>query len=143
MTALLGRGRAQRSAAGGAAAEEQEARRVEILALGHHSASTPAGHTDVGSSRIPDRFPSHEPAVPGFLPADPGRTGGARTGTPRGGRAAERRRATPAGGGSTPMRADTDRPPAAAPAGIDVEALRRSLIDDLMHRVRTDFERGG
>ena len=41
------------------------------------------------------------------------------------------------------MRADTDRLPAAEPAGFDIEALRRSLIDDLMVRVRTDFERGG
>jgi hypothetical protein len=43
------------------------------------------------------------------------------------------------------MRADTDRPaPApAAPAPFDVEALRRRLIEDLMGRLRSDFERGG
>jgi hypothetical protein len=41
------------------------------------------------------------------------------------------------------MRADTDRTEAAAPPGFDMEALRRDLIDELMRRVRTDFERGG
>ena len=42
-----------------------------------------------------------------------------------------------------PMRAEVDRRRSAAPAAFDLEALRRSLIDDLMRRLRTDFERGG
>jgi hypothetical protein len=41
-------------------------------------------------------------------------------------------------------RAATDRDTGAEAApGIDVEALRRSVVDDLMHRLRTEFERGG
>lgn len=42
------------------------------------------------------------------------------------------------------MRADVDRAEAAATAPqFDLEALRRDLIEELMRRVRTDFERGG
>jgi hypothetical protein len=42
------------------------------------------------------------------------------------------------------MRADTDRTEAAAaPPAFDMVALRRDQIDELMRRVRTDFERGG
>lgn len=45
------------------------------------------------------------------------------------------------------MRADVDRTEATAAAApapqLDLEALRRDLIEELMHRVRTDFERGG
>jgi hypothetical protein len=50
------------------------------------------------------------------------------------------------------MRADTDRTVASAPTAtataaaptpaLDVTALRRDLIDELMRRVRADFERG-
>jgi hypothetical protein len=40
------------------------------------------------------------------------------------------------------MTAPADRnPPQQAP--FDVEALRRSLISDLMRQLRTEFERGG
>ena len=38
---------------------------------------------------------------------------------------------------------DADRAVEGAPAPFDVEGLRSSLIDDLMRRLRTDFERGG
>jgi len=42
------------------------------------------------------------------------------------------------------MRAATDRDTrgVAAP-GVDLEALRRSVVDDLMRRLKTEFERGG
>jgi hypothetical protein len=51
-----------------------------------------------------------------------------------------------AAGAGPVMRADADRTEAVAPArapGPDLEALRRDLIDEVMRRVRTDFERGG
>ncbi|MFG1626054.1 DUF4157 domain-containing protein [Kribbella sp. NPDC049227] len=44
----------------------------------------------------------------------------------------------------TPMRADADRPEASPTAGgFDSEGLRLRIIEDLMHRLRTDSERGG
>jgi hypothetical protein len=44
------------------------------------------------------------------------------------------------------MRAETDRGLGAAqagPPGVDLEALRRGIVNDLMHQLRTEFERGG
>ena len=38
--------------------------------------------------------------------------------------------------------ADRDTGSEAAP-GVDLEALRRSVVDDLMRRLKTEFERGG
>jgi Domain of unknown function (DUF4157) len=38
--------------------------------------------------------------------------------------------------------ADRDTGGEAAP-GVDLEALRRSVVDDLMRRLKTEFERGG
>ena len=38
--------------------------------------------------------------------------------------------------------ADRDTSGEAAP-GVDLEALRRSVVDDLMRRLKTEFERGG
>ena len=124
VTALLGRGPAERSAPGGPAAEEDEARRIETLAGRLH-----------GAERRPaTRFPAvpgwpplsaREPAVPGALPADPGGTRAARISTPRGGRAVERRR-TAAHGGEHPD-AGRRRPAGGRPRrlDLDVEALRR------------------
>jgi hypothetical protein len=40
------------------------------------------------------------------------------------------------------MRASVDRD-TGQPPPVDVEALRRSLIADLMRQLRSDFERGG
>lgn len=51
----------------------------------------------------------------------------------------------PVAASSPAMRADVDRTVTSAPAatpGLDVPALRRDLIDELMRRVRADFERG-
>jgi hypothetical protein len=47
---------------------------------------------------------------------------------------------TPAGTANAPMRAVADR--ATAPPPPDLEELRRTLVDDLMRRLRTEFERG-
>jgi hypothetical protein len=41
------------------------------------------------------------------------------------------------------MKADSGRVPAEAPMPFDLEALRRELVDDLMQRLRSDYERGG
>jgi hypothetical protein len=43
-----------------------------------------------------------------------------------------------------PMTAAADRDVSApAPASVDLETLRRDLVDDLMRQLRTEFERGG
>ncbi|MFB6675966.1 DUF4157 domain-containing protein [Streptomyces sp. NPDC056390] len=45
-----------------------------------------------------------------------------------------------------PQRAPTDRHtdvPATAPPPLDLQALRRNMIDDVIHQLRTEFERGG
>jgi hypothetical protein len=39
------------------------------------------------------------------------------------------------------MTAGTDRS-VAVPAGLDVDALRRELVGDLMRQLRSEFERG-
>jgi Domain of unknown function (DUF4157) len=53
--------------------------------------------------------------------------------------AAQAARAQPTGMGAA---ADRDTGGEAAP-GVDLEALRRSVVDDLMRRLKTEFERGG
>ena len=141
VTMLLGRGPAQRSAPGGPAAEEDEARRVETLARRQHGAEATAGHAVPGSFRIPATFPRPSRQFPASFPPIP--AGPVPRGSAPLAAAAPPSGSAPLPAAATPMRADTDRPPAAAPADFDVEALRRSLIDDLMRRVRTDFERGG
>jgi hypothetical protein len=62
-----------------------------------------------------------------------------------GGRATAVHAASPAGAvpaGAVPMAAAVDRPADPAQPALDVEALRRDLLADLMSRLRTDFERG-
>jgi hypothetical protein len=44
--------------------------------------------------------------------------------------------------GSTPMTAAVDRQPDPAQPMFDVDALRRTLVADLMNLLRSDFERG-
>jgi hypothetical protein len=41
-----------------------------------------------------------------------------------------------------PMRAPADRDSAAPAPAPDLEHLRRSLVEDLMRRLRAEFERG-
>jgi hypothetical protein len=54
-------------------------------------------------------------------------------------RAAQAARPRPAA-----MRAAADRDTSGeATPGVDLEALRRSVVDDLMRRLKTEFERGG
>jgi hypothetical protein len=42
-----------------------------------------------------------------------------------------------------PMAARTDRDAGNAPLALDLEGLRRDLVEDLMRQLRTEFERGG
>ena len=51
--------------------------------------------------------------------------------------------AAPSSAAAAPMRAEVDRAEDIVPEPVDLEALRQGLIDDVMHRLRTDFERGG
>ncbi len=52
--------------------------------------------------------------------------------------------AGPVAAAATPMRADTDRDTTApAQPPLDLAALRRDLLTDLMRQLRTEFERGG
>jgi hypothetical protein len=122
VTALLSRGAAGWSATGGPAHEEEQAGRIESQARAGFAAGT--GVSPGPAASLPRLTPGPAPA-----PAPPASPSGlAPAATP-----------VPAG---HPMRADVDRPAAAAPAPFDLEALRRGLIEDLMSRVRTDFERG-
>jgi hypothetical protein len=41
------------------------------------------------------------------------------------------------------MAARTDRDAGNAPLALDLEGLRRDLVEDLMRQLRTEFERGG
>ncbi|HEU4347611.1 MAG TPA: DUF4157 domain-containing protein [Actinoplanes sp.] len=137
VTALLGRGVRDRSAPGWAVTEEQEARRVEGLARRMHGAESAAG--DLPRAGRPGQASRPFPAAvsrPATRSAPFPANGSAPL--PANGTAP-----LAASGAGTPMRADADRAVDAAPAPFDVEALRHSLIDDLMRRVRTDFERGG
>jgi hypothetical protein len=123
VTALLGRGpTGPRSAPGGPAAEEHQARQVERTARQSYGPGPrPPGSALTRSAAA--RTPS--PGPPAAAPPN----GSAPLPAPA--------------GAAAPMRADTDRTEAATPPAFDMEALRRDLIDELMRRVRTDFERGG
>ncbi|MEV0825101.1 eCIS core domain-containing protein [Nonomuraea rubra] len=126
VTALLRRGGAPPAGPDAVAAEEEQARRAERAALRAYGHGPLAGPPPPGPARIAQAaprpaFPSPSPRLP--APASPD--------------------GSPAAAAAVPMRADLDRPEPAAAAGFDVEALRRDLIDELMRRVRTDFERGG
>jgi Domain of unknown function (DUF4157) len=129
VTALLDPGRARRrTAAGGMGGEEDAALAVETAALqrfgyapGHPEPLTaPAAWPTLGS----------QPAIPPALPhPQPGAAGPAGT-------------SPPAPAAVQPMAASLDRE-VSPPPPFDVEALRRSLVTDLMRQLRSDFERGG
>ncbi|WP_327635282.1 DUF4157 domain-containing protein [Kribbella sp. NBC_00482] len=121
VTALLARGAAaRRNTPYGVAAEETVAARVERLgqqspALSHPAGAAPVGYDAhaVGPTHRPHPGPQNA-AVPSVPSA------------------------------LTPMRADADRPEAApAPALVDADGLRHSIVEELMRRLRTDSERGG
>jgi len=138
VTALLGRSE-RRTAPGGPAAEEAEAVRVEAIARRSPAPRDSAVH----SGELPHRFSPAASAGPSAVPLRAAPGGPA----PATAAASPPRGATPAPAAAAagmPMRADTDRADVAAQAPfLDVEALRQSIVDDLMRRVRTDFERGG
>lgn len=123
--ALLRPGASWRRATGaGARAEEAEAMANERSAL----SGTGSPHHPSRPGPSPRRHPARSPAHPS----------GAVHGPPA---------ASPADAASPPvMRAPADRDtPAAADAGppIDLNALKRELVDDLMRQLRNEFERGG
>ncbi|MEV6304513.1 DUF4157 domain-containing protein [Actinoplanes sp. NPDC051861] len=127
--ALRRGGAASHGTPGGADAEEREALRIERetrLSFGSPVVSAPAAlHLSGGP--------------PGTAtPPSPGPNGSA---PPNGTAPAAAAAAGPS------MRADADRaeagPAAAAAPALDMESLRHDLIEELMRRVRTDFERGG
>ena len=121
VTALLDPGlAARRAAASGPAAEEELALGVE-RAAGLRPAPAP------GRWRPP--VPAQPPPAPVPRPA----AAAAASPAPAG-------HAAPAA--ARPMRAAQDRELAQA-APFDVDELRRGLITDLMHQLRTEFERGG
>src|SRR6266508_1726616 len=111
---------------------------THVLALLHPAVAwrraTDGGVADEERSAL-----AAERAVPGGLESH----GGAGTRPP----------ATPAKGGAPPRQAPAARPMAApvdrdaaapsSPAPLDLQGLRRSLIDDLMRQLRAEFERGG
>ncbi|SDY48320.1 protein of unknown function [Modestobacter sp. DSM 44400] len=141
VTAALDRDSAARRATPqGAGTEEDLARRVERRA---RSAAPTAG----GAAHGPGDHPSvpGRPWRPGSLP-DSGRPAALGSASPPPPVELPTSAPHPAGvpGSAVPMSADTDRAEdtPAAGASFDVEALRRSVIDDLMRRLRTDFERG-
>ncbi|WP_405066392.1 DUF4157 domain-containing protein [Kribbella sp. NBC_01510] len=127
VTALLAPGGAgRRTSPAGVTAEERTAGQVEWLArrdpLG-------AGHNDhtstppYGAGSRAGRLASRPPEVSTLRPLPVA--------------------AATSSAAATPMRAEVDRADDTAPEPVDLEALRQGLIDDVMHRLRTDFERGG
>lgn len=109
-----------RATGAGARAEEAEALANERAAIfgGRSGAALPPSSTESG--HIPDRHPSAPAQIP--VPT--------------------------AFSSSTarPQRAPTDRHtdvPATAPPPLDLQALRRNVIDDVIHQLRIEFERGG
>jgi hypothetical protein len=137
VAALVDPGHAWRRAIG-QDAEEALARARERFLLGSTLAPAPSAHVVV---------PVSPPVLPGFaaLSAAPPRHGAPSAvpapSSPAGSAPAAappRVAAVPSSG----MRADVDRdltPPAASP---DLEALRRSLIADVLQRLRSEIERG-
>jgi hypothetical protein len=115
----------------GAEAEEREALRIEReTRRAFNGPGVPGAHGGALFVATPAAGPVGSPA-----PAAPHGNGSPPNATAP--------PAMPAGVGPA-MRADVDRTETAAAAPqLDLEALRRDLIEELMHRVRTDFERGG
>jgi hypothetical protein len=122
----------RRATDGGVADEERSALAAERAVRGGLDPRAGAGGGQAHA-------PAAERAVPGGLESH----GGAGTRPP----------STPAKGGAPPRQAPAARPMAApvdrdaaapsSPAPLDLQGLRRSLIDDLMRQLRAEFERGG
>jgi hypothetical protein len=122
----------RRATDGGVADEERSALAAERAVRGGLDPRAGAGGGQAHA-------PAAERAVPGGLESH----GGAGTRPP----------STPATGGAPPRQAPAARPMAApvdrdaaapsSPAPLDLQGLRRNLIDDLMRQLRAEFERGG
>jgi hypothetical protein len=139
VAALARPGAAWRRATGaGRADEEDEARAREAAA---RRATLPAAAPPAGWPAGPVHPAA--PAMPALLTAPAASNGS--------GNGASAHRSGDGTGVAAPpalrpMAAAQDRATdtaAATPAAVDLEALRRSLIDDLRHQLRTEFERGG
>jgi len=123
---LLQPGAAWRRATGDGVHQEEAAALAQERAAVAGSAPAVAGSAPaVGKGRVEAGNLAHplpQPAAPGAAP----------------------RSAPPASPALRPMTAAADRDMSAPPpAPMDLEALRRSLVDDLMRQLRTEFERGG
>ena len=129
VTELLDPGRVRRrAAAGGTGGEEDAALAAETAALqrfgqppgGAVTTTRPAAWPALGSrAAVPPAQPHSPPGT-----ADPAGM------------------SPPAPAAVQPMAASLDRE-VSPPPPFDVEALRRSLLTDLMRQLRSDFERGG
>lgn len=137
VTAALRRGgAAHHGGPGGAEAEEREALRIERETLRSFSApGIPGAGGAAGHGGAPVVSILAGSPVGGAMPPAANGSGPVPNGAAP--------PAVPTGAGPL-MRADADRTEgvAAAPT-LDMESLRRDLIEELMRRVRTDFERGG
>jgi hypothetical protein len=114
----------RRTTNAGAADEERDARTAERDA---RRARDPAGRPGAAS---------------GGWPPPAGADAGTRPPPPAAPRSAD---ATLPAAAARPMAAPVDRAEdvVAAPAPLDLDSLRRELIDDLMRQLRVEFERGG
>jgi hypothetical protein len=130
VTALLDPGRARRrAAAGGTGGEEDAALAAETAALQRFGRPRGDPVTTTGPAAWP--APGSQPAVPPALPH------------PQPGAARPAGASPPAPAAVQPRAASLDREVSPPPPPFDVEALRRSLVADLMRQLRSDFERGG
>jgi hypothetical protein len=148
VTGALGTGGSAPADAVSRAAEEDVALARELAVSGAPSPQTRSAQRDArtgdsAGAGVADRWLGHGPAVlgPGARPV--GGAGG--RGGPIGAGGSDGPAAAPAAaaaaGTAVPMTAAVDR--AGSPqAPIDVDALRRDLVSELMHRLRSEFERG-
>jgi Domain of unknown function (DUF4157) len=128
VTALLDPGRVRRrAAAGGTGGEEDAALAAETAALQRFGQPSGGPVTTTGPAAWPAL--GRQAAVPPAQPHPPPGTAGPAGMSP------------PAPVAVQPMAASLDRE--ISPPPFDVEALRRSLLTDLMRQLRSDFERGG
>jgi hypothetical protein len=128
VTALLDPDRARRRAAtGGAGGEEDAALAAETAALQRFG--QPAGGPVPATGPTAWSAMSGRAAVPPAQPHSPPGTADPAGVSP------------PTSAAVQPMAASLDREISRPP--FDVEALRRSLLTDLMRQLRSDFERGG
>ncbi|MFF8942174.1 DUF4157 domain-containing protein [Streptomyces sp. NPDC014864] len=123
-------------------------RRATGAGLRAEEAEALANERTARSAGLPGRNPSRRPSPW----ADRAAVGAGPPGTPAPGLAAARPAPVPNGPATPALRAPTDRdtspadapPPETTPGPpLDVRALRRDVVDELMRQLRSEFERGG